>query len=286
MSAEPTTLEIDCHGDRLVGVLHAGAHGASLALVIVVGGGQYRVGAHRQFVTLARAVAERGVPVLRFDVRGMGDSEGEARHFLELEDDLRAAIDALDSRLSLDGVLLWGLCDGATASALYATGDARVKGLVLVNPWISTEAGVARTFLRHHYKSRLVDRTFWTRLGQGHVDVPASLRSVSALLWRLAVNRRLHPGGDNNRERSADLPQTVFRALDAFRGHVLTVIGLDDLTAREFDDALGQRILSAHALDPDRFLLERVAADHTFSAPAAQRTLIELTCTWLDRMTG
>ena len=36
-------------------------------VVIVVGGAQYRVGSHRQFVQMARLLAAAGYPVLRFD---------------------------------------------------------------------------------------------------------------------------------------------------------------------------------------------------------------------------
>ena len=78
-------LTFDCLGDTLIGILHKGASDASTGVLMVVGGRQYRAGAHRQFVKLARYLACHGIPVLRFDVRGMGDSEGDVRHFLALE---------------------------------------------------------------------------------------------------------------------------------------------------------------------------------------------------------
>jgi pimeloyl-ACP methyl ester carboxylesterase len=67
-------------GDTLLGILHAPAIVRSgttgTGVVIVVGGPQYRGGSHRQFVQLARRLAHEGHAVLRFDVRGMGDSSG------------------------------------------------------------------------------------------------------------------------------------------------------------------------------------------------------------------
>ena len=66
-----------CGGDQLVGMVHPAA--ARLGVVIVVGGPQYRVGSHRQFVLMARDLAREGYPVLRFDYRGMGDSDGAVR---------------------------------------------------------------------------------------------------------------------------------------------------------------------------------------------------------------
>ena len=52
-----------------------------LGVIILIGGPQYRAGAHRQFVHLARSLADEGIACLRFDFRGMGDSSGEARTF-------------------------------------------------------------------------------------------------------------------------------------------------------------------------------------------------------------
>ena len=42
-----------------------------IAVLVVVGGPQYRVGSHRQFVSLARALARQGMTTVRFDYRGM-----------------------------------------------------------------------------------------------------------------------------------------------------------------------------------------------------------------------
>jgi len=80
MPSHEQVVVYECQGQRCVGLVHApGA--ASIGVVIVVGGPQYRVGSHRQFLLLARSLAADGVPVLRFDYRGMGDSEGDIRDF-------------------------------------------------------------------------------------------------------------------------------------------------------------------------------------------------------------
>jgi uncharacterized protein len=62
-----------CGDDQLLGILHhANGTPRRLGIVIVVGGPQYRVGSHRQFVLMSRAFAAEGYPVLRFDYRGNG----------------------------------------------------------------------------------------------------------------------------------------------------------------------------------------------------------------------
>lgn len=82
-----------CGTDNLFGVLNLPESSDQRGVVIVVGGPQYRVGSHRQFVLLARALAQQGVPVMRFDYRGMGDSTGQQRAFDTIDNDIRSAID-------------------------------------------------------------------------------------------------------------------------------------------------------------------------------------------------
>ena len=117
----------NCEGVLLHGMLHEGAPSATTGVLVIVGGPQYRVGSHRQFVLLGRALAERGYPVLRFDYRGLGDSDGEPHTFETIDADIRAAIDAFTRlRPGLERVVVWGLCDAASAALFYGATDHRV----------------------------------------------------------------------------------------------------------------------------------------------------------------
>ncbi|WP_229507809.1 hydrolase 1, exosortase A system-associated [Massilia sp. Dwa41.01b] len=160
-------LVFPCRGAWLYGVLSLPAQPAAAparGVLVVVGGPQYRAGSHRQFTLLARDLADAGIPALRFDYRGMGDSEGDLQTFEHVEDDLRAAIDRFFLEVpGMREVVLWGLCDGASAAAMYAPQDARVSGLVLLNPRVRTEAGAARATIKHYYRARLFDARLWKR---------------------------------------------------------------------------------------------------------------------------
>ena len=166
----------------------AGAHDRILSLpdapgprgvLIVTGGPQYRIGSHRQFVLLARALAGQGWPVLRFDLRGMGDSEGSARDYRAAGPDIADALaQFFDAVPALREVVLWGLCDGATAAACHAPRDTRVKALILLNPWVRSSAGLARATLRHYYLPRLLQGGFWRKLASGGLQLGASLASL------------------------------------------------------------------------------------------------------------
>jgi exosortase A-associated hydrolase 1 len=169
--AESTTV-FDCAGDTMLGILARPDMPADTGVLVIVGGPQYRVGSHRQFLLLSRSLAAAGFAVLRFDYRGMGDSEGHLRSFESVSADIAAAINKLQAQIpEVQHVVLWGLCDGASAALLYCdeTKDARVSGLCLLNPWVRSETSLAQTHVKHYYRQRLMEKAFWAKLFTGQV---------------------------------------------------------------------------------------------------------------------
>ncbi|MBL4589441.1 MAG: hydrolase 1, exosortase A system-associated, partial [Alphaproteobacteria bacterium] len=162
MSHSKKAIAYACEGETVMGILYQPERPLTVGMVLVVGGPQYRVGSHRQFVVLARFLAEQGVSVLRFDYRGMGDSSGVMQDFEQAQPDIKAAVNIFfEHNASVKKVVLWGLCDAASAIGFYAAGDDRVKGLVLLNPWVRTEQGESKAYLKEYYLKRLVSRAFW-----------------------------------------------------------------------------------------------------------------------------
>jgi len=271
-------LTFDCEGVSLRGILSEPPVPARIGVVIVVGGPQYRAGSHRQFVLLARAIAQQGIAVLRFDVRGMGDSQGSARGFEEVTADIGAAVDALCAHApGVTRVALWGLCDGASAALLYldAERDPRVRGVCLLNPWVRSPESLARVQLRHYYWRRLGERAFWQKLASGRVGVQA---------WRdLRANLRARRPA----EQAAALPfqHRMARAWKAFDGDILLVLSGDDFTAREFLDATNSEPAWAGALEHRGLQRHDLPdADHTFTASPWRRRVDEITTTWLKAL--
>lgn len=228
-------LVFDCAGERLIGIVTQPEQAADNGIVIVVGGPQYRAGSHRQFTLLARQLAEQGIVSIRFDYRGMGDSEGGPRNFEVIDADIRAAVDALMKQVpKLRAVTLWGLCDAASAALYYGHADARVNRLVLLNPWVHSEAGAARVRLKHYYLSRLLSKSFWLKLLSGKVKVGASVGN-------LAQSARQASGEADTRVALTDPrhggPGYIDRMLDGlkrFGGEVQIILSGQDLTAQEF----------------------------------------------------
>lgn len=281
MNPRELVLDFKCQDARLLGILCLPGHveEADTGVVIVVGGPQYRVGSHRQFVLLARALAQAGHPCLRFDLRGMGDSEGSPRSFEACSEDIGAAVDALlAAQPQLRRVVLWGLCDAASASLMYwdQTRDARVSGLCLANPWVRSETSLAVTHVKHYYLQRLQSADFWRKLLSGAVAWRAVVDLLANL--RLATRRTQTEGAD------AKLPfqGRMARAWHQFDGPLLLLLSGTDYTAKEFLETVASAPAWQAALGRAGLCRRDLPqADHTFSLPADQAEAERLTIAWL-----
>lgn len=269
----------DCCGEALLGVVTTGASPGPLGALIVVGGPQYRAGSHRQFVQVARHLASVGLPTLRFDVRGMGDSHGGARSFETLDDDIGAAIEALTQQApNVQRVLLFGLCDGASAALMYMAShaDHRIAGLCLLNPWVRSAHSHARTQLRHYYLDRLKQPDFWRKLLTGRLGFGAASELIRTV--RQASARR--------RPTSAALSAMPFQdrmlaGWQRFDGPVMLGLSADDYTAREFEQFCeSRRAWLALMSRANTLRIDFAGADHTFSRPGNMKELLRCCEQW------
>ncbi|HQN47562.1 MAG TPA: hydrolase 1, exosortase A system-associated, partial [Rugosibacter sp.] len=259
-------------GQPMLGVVNLPAKPNETGVLILVGGRQYRVGSHRQFVHLARRLASADFSTFRFDFRGMGDSAGEPQSFEAMDADIATALAAFKAHCpQIKRVVLWGLCDGATAAALYwqRTQDPFVAGLCLVNPWLRTEASLARARVKHYYVERLFDGGFWRKLLTGGVGFFASIKEYFTQ-WR--ASRRI---------TSADFITQTLDGLRRFPGALLVVLSGRDLVAKEFMDTL----TSAEGLvlfnAPHHKCQSIPDADHTFSRSASRSELEVIVEAWV-----
>ena len=291
-SASPYREEAVMFGDdRWVGILSLPNNTPKSVVIVVVGGPQYRVGSHRQFVQLSRALAMRGHATLRFDCAGMGDSPGELRNFLNINEDIGAAITFVQGRLpNVEALALWGLCDGASAALLYvhAKGNTGIKGLCLLNPWVRSEASQAQTQVKHYYVERLKQAAFWRKLLTGKVAATAVLELGRAIrtLWR-SKNSAVASGASETSGLNLPFQSRMALAWKTYSGAILLVLSGDDYTAKEFLGTVEQDALWKGSLQRRHLTRHDVAqADHTFSGVKARLQLEELTANWLDELGG
>ena len=264
----------ECEGDQLLGILTCGPMGGRRGVLVVVGGPQYRAGSHRQFTLLARKLALGGFPTFRFDYRGMGDSSGSPRTFESVEADLGAAVAAFQREVpELDEIVLWGLCDGASAVMMFGASGKPVHGMIVLNPWVRSMATLARSHIRHYYPRRLAQRSFWIKVLAGDIRIG---EAIASLVQNISGLRR------PNASSAPHFIDGMRRGFAAFPGRVLIVLSGDDLTAREFLEVVNmdpqwQETLSAARVDrvdiPD--------ADHTFSRFSSRQNVEQTTLSWL-----
>lgn len=279
MMPREEALVFHCEDDPLIGIVSRAETPARIGVVIVVGGPQYRAGSHRQFTLLARHLAMHGVPAFRFDYRGMGDAAGDRRPFDAVDDDLRAAVSAfMSAEPDLKGVVIWGLCDAASAALIYAPTDARVKGLVLLNPWVRDAQTQAVTQMKHYYLKRLMDRAFWRKLLRGGVQWRASAGSLLQTSRAVLDGRRTAPMDHRS------FQDRMLGGWRQFSGPSLLVMSGRDLTAREFAEYSAAREPWRERLASTK--LTRVdipEADHTFSTRELRDRVAAETVAWLER---
>jgi alpha/beta superfamily hydrolase len=115
---------------RLEAVLNTGREDAAYAALVChphpLGGGTM----HNKVVShTMKALSSFGLPVVRFNFRSVGLSEGTFDDGRGERDDARAALDWLDKNLKKP-ILFAGFSFGSNVGLRACCGDARVKGLV------------------------------------------------------------------------------------------------------------------------------------------------------------
>lgn len=274
-----------CAGNELLGIVTVPEQPGKNGVLVVVGGPQYRAGSHRQFLLLSRSLAAAGYPVMRFDHRGMGDSTGNFEGFEALTDDIAAAIGAFQQKCpSVSNVFLWGLCDAASASLLYwdETRDSRIMGLILLNPWVRSEATLAKAHIKHYYGQRLLQGEFWRKLLGGNLGAGRALSGLIA-----SFIRAREATGSITTDAVLPFQKRMVRALKGFPNQILLILSGDDYTAKEFLEAVHVEPMGFDALTQSNITQSTISgADHTFSRTDWRQKVESVIASWLSTENG
>ena len=243
-------LTFNCQGKLCAATLDSAP--GSTGLLIVSGGNEIRAGAFNGQALLASEIAAAGFPVMRFDRRGIGDSEGEDRGYRKSRKDIAAALQAFRALApQIDRVVGYGNCDAASALMLFE--GAGCDSLVLTNPWAfdpGNEHSMPTSSLRQRYREKLKNPGEIGRLLSGRVD----LRKLASGLRQAA-----RPGPANS-----SLADELRSGLAQFDGPAHILLAENDRTAQHF----------AEIWTDDRWSrLTCRGANHAFVEPHAQSWL-------------
>jgi len=285
MTSREIAVSFLCERTRLYGILHRPCQPSEVGILILAGRPALRSGRHRLLVLLARAWAEAGIPVMRFDYRGSGDSEGEMGTLEQTHADIAAAVDAFQSNIpGLQKVVLWGQCGGAADAVLYAPKDGRVRGIVLANPWL--------------YDSRVRSVAALYRLGSLYLWRVRKIFSVSANSTS-AKNLMEHPYPGNGPEvslpfetpevdqayrsyRAADISKRLANSLQEFNGRVLIILSGKDTGAQAFKRTAWFSLRWRQILSSKRVRTKELPeANHSLRRPEWREAAAALTFQWL-----
>ena len=269
-------------GDRkkLVGIVTQPADyepGVRPVCVILNSGIIHRVGHHRMYVTLARKLAAAGYQVLRFDLSGIGDSEGRSDGLPLLDGilaDIRQAVAWLTTERRAQRIIMIGLCAGADHALVYAISDPRIAGLVLLDPSIPRTFGYYwRYFARH-----LLRPKSWLELAVGRGRFWMTLRKWLAIAPEAAFER--HRINLNSPEIH-DFLRGAYQRIVERQMHCLAIF----TSGFPHQHNYRRQILDAFPTVrfTDRLQLEYSAGcDHVFTAEANRNRLFETMMTWVE----
>jgi exosortase A-associated hydrolase 1 len=253
-----------CAGETLAATLDEAP--GTTGMLIVSGGNEIRIGAHRGMAELAATVAAAGHPVFRYDRRGIGDSTGNNNGFESAAEDILEAAAAFGREApQLTRIVAFGNCDAASALILFHAGTG-IDALILTNPWtieMDEKGGddlPAAAAIRSRYIAKLKNPRELLRLFTGGVNI----RKLVSGLLKASSKPSQAPQG---------LPARLAAILNATEIPVAILLAKADNTALAFADHWKGEIFAparAHCA------LETCNTDsHSFARPQDKAWLTE-----------
>jgi pimeloyl-ACP methyl ester carboxylesterase len=257
----------------LVGIVTKAVSPASAnrpAIVILNTGIIHRVGHHRMFVTMSRALGAVGYTVLRFDFSGIGDSSPRYDG-LSLVDacmaEIREALDWLERDGAASRMILIGLCSGADHAVLYGHTDPRIVGLVLMDPSIPPTL----RYYVHYIGRRLRRLRSWFNVLSGRSH---TLRMLMRHMLPIAQRYPLQ-----NRVPRQTVERHYRNSVDS--GIEILAIFTEETTRQTYREQMIEALPNVSF--GDRLTLEFFpGSDHTFALESDRSRLIQLILQWVS----
>ncbi|WP_219215371.1 hypothetical protein [Variovorax boronicumulans] len=257
-------------------------------------GVNHRIGPHRINVKAARRLAGAGMPALRFDLSGIGDSvaaQGRNGYRAQALEDMKAAMDYLSQRHGLRRFLVFGICSGAENGLALALADPRVVGLLSFDGeiYMTRTVRLERKLRRMAAFPRNVavrasypwwhDLVGW--LGDG--DATARARTLGRLR-ALLPQRAAAPdagdflgGGEGKRMSAADYERALLSLVD--RGVALSLMYSNTYNGFDRDHSMLSQLRGSRLFGQVQYRFWP-DIDHTATTLAMQAHLLDAIESW------
>lgn len=250
-------------------------------VVLLAAGYERQSGWGSAAARMARALALRGIPSLRFDCSNVADSppvdghEGQVLYTDIQRADVQEAVDFL-TRQSAAPVILAGLCSGAFLAFQTAVRDPRIAGIVGVNPEVFVwpqnrsvdEALRGQVQTLEHYGKRLLQMESLKKALRGDVNVLRKSWEVGTRLKQHVVRPLSKAlGGLSARERAV---YAGFETLRRRHMPVSLLYSVGDIGLEEFAHFFGEDLDRPNGLE--NLSVDLVPeANHTFMQSHARQ---------------
>jgi hypothetical protein len=220
---------LDGEAGELSGILcepDGGAQPGATWTLFLNAGGIRRSGPNRLWTRAARALAAKGRPSFRLDVRDVGDSDGATAAHPDLEEmysesavrDVVQAYDWARAR-GAGGIDVVGLCSGSFLGIQLAA-RRQIRRALLFNGLALVWDDEARaTGVTSHIGESLFDGRRWRRLLTGRIKATAVVRAIGAKAW-MVIARPFRSLGHG---REVNAVQALVQAVSA-RGTLLHMV--------------------------------------------------------------
>jgi pimeloyl-ACP methyl ester carboxylesterase len=284
---QETPLTLDGELSALFGVVSESpqAQRAPITAVLLNGGALRHIGPSRTWVEISRRWAARGIPTVRIDMPGIGESDGDEHEPVpdasfytpQRTEQTLAILDQLAARGLPDRFVLGGLCSGAYWSLHAALADERVRGALMINLY----------------------SVFWSADLVAERDTKHSLGALRGSAWRRLVHRdltaaqartalaslrpsHLRAGAGNPVERAQR--DEIELALDRLRAQGTHGLMLFSRGEGLYDQLVRQGVVERVDHWPNLVIEELPTSDHMFRAIWLQHHVHALLDAALDRV--
>jgi pimeloyl-ACP methyl ester carboxylesterase len=210
--------------EGIAAIFHAVPHPGTVTprtgLLMVHSQGASKTGHKRSFVELARRLAPLGIPVLRFDLLGEGESEDLLEDPYLRWRGMQPAIEALFAIQPVDRLIAMGDCFGGLLAAHYALLEPRIERVLI---WNITQMKWTPELLAGYTQplpspdgsifSRLFARARTTEGLGSFIATAQRLAMAIANAFRVSFTKPIGSGPASKHSKSRRVPLTVIHGI-------------------------------------------------------------------------